>query len=52
MALLKLLTLGWQEKYLPVLLILTMFPPDGEFVFQIYLCITSEYVYTTLSKLL
>jgi len=27
--------LVWQEKYLPVLPILIMFPPDGEFVYEI-----------------
>lgn len=35
MVLLKLLTLGWQEKYLPIPPTLIMFPPDGEFVFEV-----------------
>jgi hypothetical protein len=32
--LLKLLTLGWQEKYAPVLLTQIMSLPDGEFLYE------------------
>uniref|UniRef100_J3LBW9 Protein kinase domain-containing protein n=1 Tax=Oryza brachyantha TaxID=4533 RepID=J3LBW9_ORYBR len=52
MALLKLLILGWQEKFLPVLVILAMFPPDADFVFKNSLFLTGEYVSSNLTGLL